>query len=217
MKKLLIFDLDGTLADTIHSIQHAINLAAESLGYPERTYEEVREAIGDGARLLIKRVMPTEKSGDERAVDEFLARYEEMYDTTYMEADRCYDGMDETLDELHSRGYVIAVLSNKQDNYVKLIVEKIVRKGIVSLAVGQRKGYPTKPNPAVPLAIAEHFGVPAADAAFIGDSEVDIMTAKNAGMMSVGCDWGYRGREALTAHGADYVISHPKELLDIFG
>ena len=216
MIKLLIFDLDGTLSDTLPSIRHAINLAAASAGYPERTYDEVRAAIGDGARLLMKRVMPPECACDERAVDEYLSLYEDMYDKTYMEADTLYDGMADALDGLYERGYAIAVLSNKQDNYVKLIVEQIVKEGIVSLAMGQQEGYPTKPDPSVPLMIAERFGVLPSEVAFIGDSEVDVMTAKNAGMMSVGCDWGYRGREVLECHGADHVISRPEELLEIF-
>lgn len=216
MIKLLIFDLDGTLSDTLPSIRHAINLAARKAGYPERTYDEVRAAIGDGVRMLIKKVLPEDRASDECAVDEHLARYEEMYNKTYMEADRMYDGMAETLRELSLRGYRIAVLSNKQDAYVKLIVEQIVEKGIVCLAMGQRKEYPRKPDPTVPLMIAEQLGALPSEVAFIGDSEVDIMTAKNAKMISVGCEWGYRGREVLESHGADYVISRPEELLRIF-
>ena len=217
MIKLLIFDLDGTLSDTLPSIRHAINLAAKQAGYPERTYDEVRAAIGDGVRMLIKRVLPEDISDDESSIDEHLARYEAMYDKTYMEADCMYDGMAETLRELSQRGYRIAVLSNKQDAYVKLIVEQIVEKGIVSLALGQQKDYPRKPDSTVPLMIAERFGALPSEVAFIGDSEVDIMTAKNAGMISVGCEWGYRGREVLESNGADHIISKPEELLRIFG
>ncbi len=217
MKKLLIFDLDGTLADTIPSIRRAINLTMKHYGYPEKTYEDIRHAIGNGAFKLIERIIPRELSADKDRVLETLAYYEKMYDTTYSEADRCYTGMTETLSELRKRGYTIAVLSNKQDAYVKPIVERITEKGTVSLAVGQRAGYPTKPDPTVPSLVASELGYSPDMTAFIGDSEVDIETAKNAGMMSVGCAWGYRGREALSACGADFIIDLPNELLDIFG
>ena len=214
MKKLLIFDLDGTLADTIYSIRHAVNLAMEHFGYPERSYEEVRLAIGDGARLLIKRSLPTEVSEDEELVSAVLAYFEKMYDVTYLEADKCYDGMSQTLARLRERGYEIAVLSNKQDTYVRMIVERIVEKGVVSLAMGQREGYPRKPDPTVPKSIADTLGYPYESTVFIGDSEVDVLTAKNAGMMSVGCSWGYRGRAVLEEYGADVIVDHPTQLLE---
>lgn len=217
MKKLLIFDLDGTLADTINSIRHAVNLAMAHFGYSERSYEEVRLAIGDGARVLIKRTLPFEERENDETVDTVLAYYEKMYDITHMEADRCYDKMAQTLAELHKRGYKIAVLSNKQDVYVRSIVAKIVERGIVSLAMGQREGYPRKPDATVPLIITESLGFSPEDTVFIGDSEVDVLTAKNAGMMSIGCSWGYRGRAVLEEYGADFIVDTPPQLLDILG
>ena len=216
MKKVLIFDLDGTLADTLDSVLHAINLAAEKFGYSQKTYEEARAAIGNGARKLVQRLMPTEDSQNDERVDSFLRCYNSMYDTTYMEADKCYDGMCETLKELKRRGYVIAILSNKPDVYVRALAEQLIEPDIVSLAHGQREGYPRKPDPTVPLAMLSELGGSPETAAFIGDSDVDILTAKNAGMTSVGCDWGYRGREVLESCGADHIISSPEQLLDIF-
>lgn len=216
MKKLLIFDLDGTLADTLPSITRAINLAAEKLGYPERTCDDVRAGIGNGARNLVRALMPLSESSDEEKVDLFLKVYEDMYDTTYMEADRCYDGMSEAIEELHKRGYRIAVLSNKQDAYVKPIAAQLIPADILAYAAGQRKEYPKKPDPTVPLMIADELGYMPEDSAFIGDSDVDIITGKNAGMLTVGCDWGYRTRAELEENGADFVISSPLELLEIF-
>jgi phosphoglycolate phosphatase len=216
MKKLLIFDLDGTIADTIDSIKHAVNLAGEQMGYPARTYEEVRLAIGSGARRLMMSLMPPEDAQDEAKVDKFLDIYNGMYEKTYMEADRCYDGMHETLRELKGRGYTLAILSNKQDEYVKLIAEQIIERGIVSRACGQLDPYPTKPDPTVPRMIAESLGFECADCAFIGDSEVDVLTAKNAEMLSVACSWGYRSADILLDHGADIIIDSPDALLEIF-
>ncbi|MBE6531459.1 MAG: HAD family hydrolase [Ruminococcaceae bacterium] len=216
MKKLLIFDLDGTLADTLPSITRAINLASEKLGYPQHSCEEVRGAIGNGARNLVRRLMPESDATNEEKVDRFLKTYEDMYDTTYMEANKCYDGMSEAIRELHKRGYGIAVLSNKQDAYVKPIAAQLIPSDILAYAAGQRKEYPKKPDPTVPLMIAGELGVAPENTAFIGDSDVDIITGKNAGMFTVGCDWGYRGRAELESVGADRVISHPTELLEIF-
>ena len=107
-------------------------------------------------------------------------------------------------------------LSNKQDKYVKQIAEKILPEGIVSIALGQCEGCPTKPDPTAALTISRQLGFRATDTAMIGDGETDIMTAKNAGMLSVGCAWGYRGRDTLEKHGADHIIYFPEELLDIF-
>ncbi len=215
MKKLLIFDLDGTIADTIYSIQHAINLAMQKFGYPEKSYEDVKSAIGDGAFMLLKRVIPQDVAKDNEAVKKVLRCYEDMYDITYSEANSCYDGMHEALEELKHRGYTIAILSNKQDNYVKLIASQIIKSGIVSLASGQKEGFPTKPDPTLPKKIARDLGFADNETIFIGDSEVDIMTAKNAGFSSIGCAWGYRDENILKEYGADVIIHHPKELVEL--
>ena len=216
MKKLLIFDLDGTIADTLPSITRAINLAAEKFGYSQRTYDEVRRAIGNGARLLVKRLMPEAEAVNEARVDEFLACYESMYDITYPEADKCYDGMSDTVEELHRRGYMIAVLSNKQDKYVKPIARQLIPAHILSLAEGQRNDRPKKPDPTVPLGMVAELCADIEESAFVGDSEVDIQTAKNMGAIAVGCDWGYRPREVLIESGADFIVSKPQDLLEIF-
>ena len=216
MKKLLIFDLDGTLADTLPSITRAINLAANEFGYPERSIEDVRRAIGNGARLLCKRLMPKDEAKNDATVDAFLDCYESKYDLTYAEADTCYDGMSETLEELYKRGYMIAVLSNKQDKYVKPIAAHLVPAPMLAYAAGQRAEYPKKPDPTVPLSIVESLGADLSACAFIGDSDVDVKTGKNMGVISVGCDWGYRPRAELIDSGADFVISKPEELLNIF-
>ena len=216
MKKLLIFDLDGTLADTLPSITRAINLAAAEFGYPERTYEDVRRAIGNGAKLLCKRLMPEDEAQSDERVKAFLDCYESKYDLTYAEADTCYDGMSETLAELYKRGYMIAVLSNKQDKYVKPIAAQLIPEPMLGYAAGQREGYPKKPDPAVPLSIVEMLGADISACAFIGDSDVDVKTGKNMGATAVGCDWGYRPRAELIDSGADFVISRPEELLEIF-
>ena len=144
-----------------------------------------------------------------------LKEYDMLYGDTYDHIDGCYEGMSETLHTLHGQGYTLAVLSNKQDLYVKRIVSLLFADGIVAYAQGQTD-LPIKPDPTAPLAIAKELGFLPEETAFIGDSDVDILTAKNAHMMSVGCSWGYRGRENLVAAGADCVIDTPSELLELF-
>ena len=213
---LLILDLDGTIADTIGSIRDAVNLALEKNGYSERSYDQVRMAIGSGARKLIERSIRIEDpTVDPETVTRVYADYESFYDVTYDHVNGCYEGMSEAMHALHDMGYALAVLSNKQDFYVKKIVELLFSDGIVVHAQGQTE-LPVKPDPTAPLMIAEKLGFAPEETAFIGDSDVDIYTGQNAGMQTVGCAWGYRGRENLVQAGADRVIDHASELLDIF-
>ena len=215
MIKLLIFDLDGTLVDTLPSIHHAMQLAMGHYGVREPTPEETAAALGSGARQLLARLIPEEYANNEDKLDEILDYYSKMYDSTYLEADHCYDGMKESVVELKKRGYTIAVLSNKVDHCVVNMVNQLFEKGIVSLARGQTE-LPTKPDPTVPLMMARELGFDSAEIAFIGDSDVDVQTAKNAGMMSVACSWGYRPRDILKKLSPDVIIDKPTELLDVF-
>lgn len=213
-KKLLIFDLDGTIADTIWSIREGVNLALDLYGYKNRSYEEVREAIGNGAYELIRRSLSEDVREDSDLVLRVLADYDRLYGSTYSHIDGCYDGMMETLVSLKNKGYILAVLSNKQDAYVKKIVELLFDDGFVSFAAGQTDSCLKKPDPTAALMIADAFELGVEDCAFIGDSEVDVMTAKNAGMTAVGCSWGYRSRDALSD--ADVIVDAPHELDVIF-
>ena len=213
---LLMLDLDGTIADTIGSIRDAVNLALKKNGYADRSYDQVRMAIGSGARMLIDRSIRIEDSAvDTETITRVYADYESFYDVTYDHVDGCYEGMSEAMHALHDRGYTLAVLSNKQDSYVKKIVELLFPDGIVAHAQGQTE-LPVKPDPAAPLAIAARLGFDPSETVFIGDSDVDIYTGQNAGMKTVGCAWGYRGRTVLEASGADYVIDRASELLTLF-
>ena len=211
--KLLIFDLDGTLADTLITIRDSVNMALEKHQLPLRTYDEVMWAIGNGARELMRRSVPAELSTDQSFIDRIYEDYTEAYNKTFANIDGCYPFVSEVLHTLKERGYTLAVLSNKPDFYTKRIVETLFSDGTVSFAAGQTS-LPRKPDPTVPLMIAERFGVSPQECAFIGDSDVDVMTAKNSGMTAVACSWGYRPKEAL--QNADYIIDDARELLSIF-
>ena len=215
MIKALIYDLDGTLADTLPSLCEAINMTMDHYSAPRRTCEDVRLAIGNGARMLVKRLLPDRLAADEEKVAEALNYYNACYAKTYASADRCYDGIKEAVLELARRGYKSAVLSNKPDKYTAELCKILFPEDTFVTVQGQTD-LPTKPDPTVPLMIAERLGVAPHECAFIGDSEVDIRTAKNAGMMSVGCAWGFRGADVLRAEGADTVIGVPSELKDVF-
>ena len=152
---------------------------------------------------------------DEDAVSAALEVYQESYATTFRETDRLYDGMEAVLLELSRRGYTIAVFSNKQDEFVTELVRNLVPHGICRIARGQRPGTKAKPDREVTLALCGELGAEPTECALIGDSHVDIRTAKNAALLSVGVSWGYRP-EVLRAEGADYVVDRPEELLALF-
>lgn len=216
MIKLLIFDLDGTLSNTLPSLTHALSMTMTAFGLPSPTEEQTAAALGSGAKELLVRLLPSEVSADEEKFAEILAYYNKMYKTTYMEADRCYDGMAEAVLELKRRGYTLAVLSNKRDDYVKNIVAQLFDKEIMSDVRGQ-SDLPTKPDPTVPLMMTENLGFTPDETAFIGDSDVDILTANNAKMTAVACSWGFRPRAQLERLAPKHLIDSPMELLDIFG
>lgn len=214
MIKALIFDLDGTLADTLGSVLEAVNMTMDNYSAPHHTCEDVRLALGNGARMLIKRLLPENMRSDEQ-VTEAHAHFTDCYSRTYLSVDSCYDGMKNAVEQLAAEGYALAVLSNKPDRYTRGLVAQLFPDSPFKVVRGQT-ALPQKPDPTVPLDIASRLGVLPEECAFIGDSEVDIRTAKNAGMMSVGCDWGYRSGDELRAEGADRVISHPDALLGLF-
>lgn len=215
MIKALIYDLDGTLADTLPSLCQAINMTMDHYGAPHRTCEDVRLAIGNGARMLVKRLLPDALANHEDKVTEALLYYNARYAETYTAAD-CYDGIQDAVTALCRRGYISAVLSNKPDKYTVALCRILFPENTFALTQGQQEGVPTKPDPTAPLSIAARLGIRPEECAFIGDSEVDIRTAKNAGMMSVGCAWGYRSADDLRAEGADAVIDTPDQLLTLF-
>ena len=213
-KKAVIFDLDGTLADTIEAIAEAINMMLEYFGYPTRTIDQVRAAVGNGARMIVRRSIPAELYDNEEKVTEALKKYDEMYALTYFHSDKMYDGMREALIELYKSGKKIAVFSNKQDHYVKGLSDIYFSDGTISMALGQTD-LPVKPDIAGLKLIMDKLSVTAEDCVFVGDSGVDLATARNANMDCICVSWGFVGREGLEAKGAECIIDHPSELLSL--
>lgn len=212
MIKAVIFDLDGTLADTMVDLQRAMNAMLRQCGWPERSREELTQFINKGARAFVARSMPegSWETMDDEAVTRSLEIYSEHYAKCYLEGTAAFPGVAEALDALRERGISLAVLSNKQDRFTKAIIEKLF-PGVFAEVWGQ-SDYPTKPDPAAALEIARRLGVEPAECAFVGDSDVDMKTAKNAGMRSVGVSWGYRDVDVLREAGAKAVVSNAAEL-----
>lgn len=214
--KALIFDLDGTLADTIPAITEAVNMTLKHLGFPTCTSEEIRSRIGQGPRHLIAESLPKEVSVTEpHTVDKALEIYNKMYAKTYMNTNSLYDGMEEAIITL-SRYYKIAVLSNKQDEYVKNLVGQLLPEGICEIARGTTGDKPAKPDPTVILKIIEELGYSHYECMLVGDSDIDILTAKNAEMDVLSVSWGYVSKAKLIFKGAESIVDSPIELVEYF-
>ena len=213
MKKAVIFDLDGTLADTIASITYCGNLALSRFGLPAFGEEDYKHFVGDGAAMLIRRALLA--AGDERLehFDEVYETYLEIFAKDCMYQVKPYEGICALLEELKRLNVRIAVLSNKPDRDSLRVVEALFGKGYFDFVQGQREDIPRKPDPAGVYRIMEAFVLPAGDFLYVGDSGVDMKTGRAAGIFTVGVLWGFRDREELVENGADAVISKPLELL----
>ena len=213
MKKAVIFDLDGTLADTIASITYCGNLALSRFGLSSFGEEDYKHFVGDGAAMLIRRALLA--AGDERLehFDEVYETYLEIFAKDCMYQVKPYEGICALLEELKRLSVRIAVLSNKPDRDSLRVVEALFGKGYFDFVQGQRADIPRKPDPAGVYRIMEAFVLPAGDFLYVGDSGVDMKTGRAARIFTVGVLWGFRDREELVENGADAVISKPLELL----
>lgn len=214
--KALIFDFDGTLADTIPAIAEAVNMTLEQLGFPTLTNDEIRARIGHGPRHLISESLPKEiRINNPETVDIALELYDKCYAKTYMNTSCLYEGMDEAILTL-SKYYKIAVLSNKQDEYVKNLVKQLLPEGICEIVRGTVDGVRAKPDPKAALEIAEALGVAHYECMLIGDSDVDILTAQNAEFEFLSVAWGYVSKTKLIFKGAEEIVDTPADLLEFF-
>lgn len=214
MIKALIFDLDGTLAHTLPAIAEGMNLALAELGYPAIDEARVYEFINLGARDYAKMALPAEYREDDVRVDALYAAYNRNYAKVYMHTNTTYDGIPEMIAHLGEK-YPMAVNSNKQDEFVKALVAQLFEQGTFVAAEGFRKDRAPKPYPAVPLQLAALMGAAPEECAYIGDSDVDVKTAINAGMHAIDVCWGYRPEKVLYDMGAEMVAHTPEELVKI--
>jgi len=210
MIKAAIFDLDGTLADTMDDLRTAMNAMLRSFGLAERSREDLLKFINKGAYSFVKDALPDDMEKNEETVQRALKVYSEFYSKCYDEKTYPYEGIKDELIKLREAGIKLGVLSNKQDRFVKVIMEKLVDDALFSEIEGQLD-LPAKPDPASALRMAEKMGVSPSECAFIGDSDADMETAMNAGMLPIAVSWGYRDADFLKKVGAERVISTPSE------
>lgn len=210
----VIFDMDGTLLDTLEDLADAVNEGLAVCGYPSRTLEEIRYFIGNGVRRLITEAVPEGTS--EADIETCIAAFKEYYAQHWQDKTVPYKGILELLSELKKRGVKTAVISNKYDQAVLQLCKDYFPESF-DVARGEREGVPRKPAPDGIYAILEELGSEKKNAVYVGDSEVDMATAQNAGLASVGVTWGFRDRQLLEEKKADYIIDRPEELLKIVG
>lgn len=209
--KLAIFDLDGTVLDTLYDLTDSVNHVLSQRGYKTRTAEEIRSYLGNGAKKLIECALP-EGTPDETVVS-VLKDYQLYYGSHSDIKTGPYPGIVEMLTDLKQLGIKTAILSNKPDSPTKALSTRYFN-GLIDYAAGETAEIPRKPAPDGVFIILEKLGISVEDAVFIGDSEVDIATAKNAGMSCISVEWGFRDPDVLIASGADISAKTAKQLAD---
>lgn len=214
MRKLAVFDLDGTLLDTLSDLAGAANYALRELGMPLHEREAYKLCVGNGARVLMRRALPEEYRQDRQVLQKAFELFWEYYARHAQDETKPYPGIPELLRDLRALGVMLAVLSNKPDDSVQMLLP-FYFPGVFGLAFGQREGIPHKPDPGAVFEILRHFGAAPGEAIYIGDSAVDIETGKNAGLYTVGVSWGFRTKGELINAGADVIIDKPAELIKI--
>lgn len=216
MFKAVIFDLDGTLCYTIDDLRTAMNAMLCEMGYPARSKQQIYEAINFGSREFVRRSLPEDLRSDEDEVTRCHKCYASHYDVHYLDSTYPYDGIPEVLEELRAKGLKLAVLSNKGDSHTKKMVSELFRDGLFDIVLGGSDRFPHKPDPASALWIASELGVEPREVLYVGDSNIDMETARNAGFFACGVTWGYRDKYVLTSSGASALISEPGQFLLYF-
>ncbi|MCR4435206.1 MAG: HAD family hydrolase [Clostridiales bacterium] len=212
MFNAVIFDLDGTLLNTIQDLANSMNAVLSHFGFPTHSVQKYKYLVGMGMANLVRSALP-EGSFNESGLPRYIEMFREEYGKRWDEAARPYEGIPELLDELAGRGLKMAVLSNKPDNFTQLIITKLLPSWKFDAVYGERPSVPRKPDPAGALEISRLLGIPPVEFLYLGDSGTDMDTANAAGMYAVGALWGFRDRAELVAHGAKAVIEKPEDLL----
>lgn len=208
--KGIIFDLDGTLLDTLDDLSNSVNEALKSFDFPTHKKESYKKKIGRGFRDLICKSMPAETK--ENIVDEGLQIFLQHYEKSYMNETKPYGGITNVLEMLQNRGVKIAVNSNKRNDYTVALIKKNFPKIDFIDCFGEREGIPKKPDPTSALELRNLMALKSNEIIYVGDSKTDILTAKNANMDSIGVLWGFRDEVELTAHQATYIARTPKDI-----
>lgn len=214
MYKACVFDLDGTLVDTVESIAYIANKVLEYYHLPTLPIKDYNYYAGDGADVLMERCILA-AGGDLSVLTDACVLYRELFAENPLYRITAYDGMKETLLELKKRGVKLGVCTNKPHSAAEKVIYAIYGKDLFDVIQGQVSEIPKKPAPDGPWMIAEAFGVKPAECMYVGDTNTDMKTGNAAGMFTIGVLWGFRDRKELEEHHAHQIISHPAELLDL--
>ena len=213
MIKAVLFDLDGTLVNSLEDLADSTNFALKSRGYPVHETESFKYFVGDGMLKLIERALPQEKRNPQECkivLDIFMKHYKEHY----LDKTKAYDGITELIDTLKSEGYKTAIISNKAHEMAVTVAEKIFGDRF-EIVFGKKEGYPTKPDAKLTNELICRLGVKNDQCVVVGDSGMDMAVAKNAGAIGIGVLWGFRSEEELLKNGADYIASDTVQLYNI--
>lgn len=210
--RAVIFDLDGTLFNTLADIAYSINSVLEKHELPTHDPDDYRQMVGSGIRVAVERAIAPQKV-DDVLLEEIIADVSATYASDPAGRTSFYEGIEDLLDELSARKVPMSVLSNKPDPLVQSICDKLLGRWEFMSIAGQSDGSPRKPDPAVALEMAKKMQVAASQVMFLGDSDIDMVTAQNGGMLAAGAGWGFRGVEELRRAGARVVFDRPGEIV----
>ena len=210
MNQAILFDLDGTLANTIADIRSAVNYALHVYDYPERTLEQIRQYVGTGSRDLIRKSLPMDVQVDE-VIDRVHKTYLERYYEYYLVETKPYEGLPELIHRLAGEGIALGVVTNKPDAHAHKVVERFFDNDF-EVILGTSDAFPTKPHPAMALHAIERLSADAKQTLFVGDSDVDIQTARNAGLPGIIVTWGFCTLDELKENGAEHLVDTPAAL-----
>jgi phosphoglycolate phosphatase len=209
--RAVLFDLDGTLLDTLEGIALAGNAVLAECGFATYTADEYRLLVGAGVLKLFERALPPH-AATPALIELCAGRFRDVYRTTWTTGTQPYDGIPELLDELARRQLPMAVLSNKPDEFTQQCVREYFANVPFAAVLGEQPGVPPKPDPTGARQIVSALGVPPGEVLYLGDTSIDMETARRAGMTPLGALWGFRSREELVAAGARAVIGHPRDV-----
>ncbi len=213
-KQAVIFDLDGTLLDTLDDLADSANRVLDQLGFPTHSVDAFRYFVGDGVGELVRQMLPEDRR-DRQTMADITDGYRREYGQHWNVKTRPYDGIEAMLDELTARGVRIAVLSNKPDVYTQQCVSELLSSWRFDPVIGHHDGIPRKPDPAGAFQIADRLELSPAEIAYVGDTGTDMQTAVAAGMFAIGVVWGFRPEEELRSNGADAIAAEPRELIGL--
>lgn len=211
-----IFDMDGTLVDTLEDLADSVNEMLEHFNLPTKTIDEIRLAVGNGALKLMERtILLGDKATDKDFLIDALNYYDGCYKRRLLNKTKPYDGIIECLAELNAKKIPLGICTNKQHFAAVEIAEKILAPIKFDAVIGDKRNTPKKPDPTNALAIAKSFNVKPEDVAYFGDTAVDVQTAINAGFFPIGVTWGFRPENELVETGAKIIVHHPSEILNL--